>query len=212
MRLFLAHTIIFAFAHLALAAFTQTTCRGNNCIQRNSAGTWCYAPASGATRATTCIGDSADFASVLEVHLAQGRSIAYYNGADNTQYPGGADWSVPESPGVIRLCMSGRSGDGNYQTTCVNAAADNALPQGGPSCVVIRSQVVVTDGCYTPDVIPPLITGSLTPSVVEQVKTATKTVTTVATATVPSSAIVGFEVPLAILTFHFLLSFASFAC
>ena len=97
------------------ARFTQTTCwTGENteCIQQNTRGSWCYVPTSGLTTATTCTGSSADFASVLEAHLAQGLSTAYYSGIDNTLL-GGGDYPIPSNPGVIRLCVSGRSGDEN---------------------------------------------------------------------------------------------------
>lgn len=131
------------------ARFTQTTCwTGENteCNEQNTRGSWCYVPTSGLTIATTCTGTSADFASVLEVHLAQGLSVAYYSGIDNALL-GGGDYPIPSNPGVIRLCMSGRSGDGNPYTLCVNALADNAFGNH-PYCQVIRGQENVTDGCY----------------------------------------------------------------
>ena len=136
------------------ARFTQTTCwTGENteCIQQNTRGSWCYVPTSGLTTATTCTGGSADFASVLEAHLAQGLSTAYYSGIDNTLL-GGGDYPIPSNPGVIRLCVSGRSGDEKPQTLCVNALADNALGNH-PYCQVIRGQENVTDGCYAPVVV-----------------------------------------------------------
>lgn len=130
------------------ARFTQTTCwTGENteCNEQNTRGSWCYVPTSGLTIATTCTGTSADFASVLEVHLAQGLSVAYYSGIDNALL-GGGDYPIPSNPGVIRLCMSGRSGDGNPYTLCVNALADNAFGNH-PYCQVIRGQENVTDVC-----------------------------------------------------------------
>lgn len=133
------------------ARFTQTTCwtgEKTECIQQNTRGSWCYVPTSGLTTATTCTGSSADFASVLEAHLAQGLSVAYYSGIDNALL-GGGDYSIPSNPGVIRLCVSGRSGDENPQTLCVNALADNAFGNH-PYCQVIRGQENVTDGCYAP--------------------------------------------------------------
>ena len=141
------------------ARFTKTTCwTGMNtaCIQQNAAGAWCFIPnVAGGIVATSCTGaDSytdADFATVLEVHLAQGLSVAYYNGIGNSLL-GGADYPIPSNPGVIRLCASGQSGDGNYLTACMNALADNTF--GASSyCDVIRRQKNVTDGCYSPDVV-----------------------------------------------------------
>jgi hypothetical protein len=136
------------------ARFTKTTCwTGQNtaCIQQNVAGAWCYIPnVPDVTVGTSCTGatpfTSADFATVLGVHLAQGLSVAYYNGIDNSLL-GGADYSIPSNPGVIRLCASGQAGDGTHQTVCVNAFADNTFG-GSLFCNVIRSKNNVTDGCY----------------------------------------------------------------
>jgi hypothetical protein len=137
------------------ARFTKTTCwTGQNtpCIQQSAGGAWCYIPnVIPGLGATSCTGVGADFATVLEVHLAQGLSVAYYNGIGNSLL-GGADYSIPSNPGVIRLCLSGQAGDGSYQTVCINALADNtfgAILQ----CVVIRGQNNVTDGCYSPNVV-----------------------------------------------------------
>ena len=139
--------------------FTKTTCwigLNTACIQHNAAGAWCYIPnVAGGIVATSCTGTDSytdtDFATVLEVHLAQGLSVAYYNGIGNS-FLGGADYPIPSNPGVIRLCASGQSGDGNYLTVCMNALADNTF--GATSyCAVIRGQKNVTDGCYPPDVV-----------------------------------------------------------
>ena len=143
------------------ARFTKTTCWNSQktaCIQQNAAGAWCYIPnvADGQV-GTSCTGTSgftgADFATVLDVHLAQGLSVAYYNGIDNSLL-GGADYLIPSDPGVIRLCASGQAGDGSDQTICVNAMDDNTFG-GSPYCNVMRSQKNVTDGCYTPNVVVP---------------------------------------------------------
>lgn len=131
-----------------LGRFTQPTCWYNLCVQQNAAGTWCYIPQSGDTRATTCTGSGADMATVLDVHLRQGLSIAYYNGVGN-EFLGGASYSLPANHGIIRLCVSGRAGDGNYETLCVDASADNVL-SGSPYCQVALPQDNVTDGCYDP--------------------------------------------------------------
>ncbi|KAF9535701.1 hypothetical protein CPB83DRAFT_842183 [Crepidotus variabilis] len=132
------------------ALFTQTTRWGAVSIQRNSQGTFCYVPASATTRDTTCKGSSADLASVLQVHLVQGLSIAYYNGVDNVLL-GGSNYSLPAPANmpIIRLCVSGRAGDGGFETLCVNAAADNQL-SGSPLCQVVLAQQFVSDGCYDP--------------------------------------------------------------
>jgi len=53
---------------------------------------------------------------------------------------------------IIRLCVSGRAGDGlYYETICVNALADNVVyNQDYPYCQVTLAQKEVTDGCYKP--------------------------------------------------------------
>ena len=129
------------------ARFNLETCSGKDCIMQNGEGTWCYFPALGETRATVCDGGDVDFTRVLGVHSRQGLSIAYYNGVDNTLL-GGADWPLPANPGVVRLCVSGATGAGTYQTLCVNAVADNNL-SNSPYCRVAVGQDNVTDGCYT---------------------------------------------------------------
>ena len=153
LRLLAAHYV--APVH---ARFTRTTCwNGQNtaCIQQNAAGAWCYIPdVSPGLVTTSCRGTSnyanPDFATVLEVYLAQGLSVAYYNGIDNSLL-GGADYDIPSNPGVIRLCASGQAGDGSDQTLCANALADNTFD--GRNCQVILGQKNVTDGCYSPNVV-----------------------------------------------------------
>lgn len=81
--------------------------------------------------------------------MAQTLFIAYYYGVDNTSL-GGANYPIPANPGVIRLCASGRSGNGNLQTLCVNAVADNAFANS-PYSHVLRGQNNVSDGCYQPN-------------------------------------------------------------
>ena len=67
------------------ARFTKTTCwegQSTSCIQQNAAGAWCWIPdVLPGLEATSYTGD---FATVLEVHVAQGLSVAYYNGIDNS--------------------------------------------------------------------------------------------------------------------------------
>ena len=126
--------------------FNLETCWGKDCIKQNGEGTWCYFPPAGETRATVCSSGGVDFTTVLGVHRRQGLSIAYYNGVDNTLL-GGADWPLPANPGVVRLCVSGATGAGTYQTLCVNAVADNTL-SNSPYCQVALGQDNVTDGCY----------------------------------------------------------------
>ena len=134
------------------ARFTKTTCwygLSTSCIQQNAGGAWCWIPnVSPQLEATSCTGD---FATVLEVHVAQGLSVAYYNGIDNSLL-GGSNYPIPSNPGVIRLCVSGQSGDRTDYTLCQNAVADNSFG-GDPNCEVIRGQKNVTDGCYSPDVV-----------------------------------------------------------
>lgn len=120
-------------------------------MQKNTNGTWCYLPAANSVRAVACAGAASNFATVMNVHLNQGLSIAYYNGVDNVLL-GGANYSLPVGANmpIIRLCMSGRAGDGLYdETLCVNALSDN-LVYNTPYCQVTLAQKEVTDGCYEP--------------------------------------------------------------
>jgi hypothetical protein len=131
---------------ITLAAFNSPTTYVVDTVQQNSKGVWCYYPQSGETRSTSCGGD---FNAVLGVHLKTTVSIGYY-GPDNTRY-GGAEWSVPvDNTGKVTLCVSGRAGDGTYQTACMFVTADNSLPISG-GCLAAVAQTTVTDGCYVPD-------------------------------------------------------------
>ena len=145
--------LIFSTIRTSCALFSQTTRWYGVSIQKNSQGTFCYLPVANAVRETACKGSSADFASVLDVHLNQGLSIAYYNGVDNAIL-GGSNYSLPAGPNmpIIRLCVSGRAGDGYYrETLCVNAIEDNRLSApNNPSCQVAVAQKFVSDGCYEP--------------------------------------------------------------
>lgn len=138
--------VIFSTLVAVQGRFNLETCWGKDCIKQNGEGTWCYFPPAGETRATVCSSGGVDFTTVLGVHRRQGLSIAYYNGVDNTLL-GGADWPLPANPGVVRLCVSGATGAGTYQTLCVNAVADNTL-SNSPYCQVALGQDNVTDGCY----------------------------------------------------------------
>jgi len=89
---------------------------------------------------------------VMAVHLKQGLSIAYYSGVDNALL-GGADFPFPASGGIVRICMSGKAGDGSFQTFCENIHQDNDIygVTGDPFCIIAVGQDFVTDGCYVPE-------------------------------------------------------------
>ena len=138
------------------AAFTLSTSYGENTVQQNAQKTWCYYPAAGQTRDTSCAGD---FTLVSRVHLNTTISIGYY-APDNTRY-GGAEWPVPlTNPGKVTLCVSGRAQDGTYQTACMFVNADNSLPIGS-GCWIAVAQSTVTDRCYEPGQPAYTITSSL---------------------------------------------------
>ncbi|KAF8803099.1 hypothetical protein BYT27DRAFT_6743459 [Phlegmacium glaucopus] len=146
-------TLLFLSLPLSLVGgrFTQPACVFGACVQQDSTGRWCYIPNPGITAAINCTGGTgadSTMIAVMDVHFQQGLSIAYYNGVDNTLL-GGADFSVPTSDGIIRLCVSGKAGDGSFQTLCDDVAGDNTL-QGAPYCFVALGQAVVSDGCYVP--------------------------------------------------------------
>jgi len=154
---FLLPAIEFKFVH---GRFTTTACYWDNCVQQNTQGRWCYSPdpeMSGT--AITCNGDyrrDVTMAAVVAVHIKQGLSVAYYSGVDNA-FLGGADFPFPASGGIIRLCASGKAGDGSLQTLCSNVHADNVVNvpgSGDPVCIVAVGQTNVTDGCYSPEPTP----------------------------------------------------------
>ena len=136
---------VLLLVQITLGAFTIPTSYVENTVQQNAQHTWCYYPAAGETRDISC---TANFESVLLVHLNTTTAIGYY-APDNTRY-GGADWPVPlTNPGKVTLCVSGRAQDGTYQTACMFVSADNSLPIDG-GCWVAIAQNTVTDGCYVP--------------------------------------------------------------
>ena len=144
--------LVVSILQTSFALFSQTTHWTGLTIQKNSQGAWCFLPwAAYPVRTVACTGSSSDFATVLDVHLNQGLSIAYYNGIDNTLL-GGANYSLPVEANmpIIRLCVSGLAGDGYYyETICTNAVADNVW-ENSPACQVALGQKAVTDGCYDP--------------------------------------------------------------
>jgi hypothetical protein len=163
LNLLIRVALAFSTLQTSFALFSQPTRwpQGTVSVQRNSAGTFCYLPVANAVREVTCRGAASDFGSVLDVHLNQGLSIAHYNGIDNVLL-GGANYSLPVGANmpIIRLCVSGRAGDGYYyETICMNALADNTL--WAPTyCQVAVGQKQVTDGCYEPNVVRTGPTGS----------------------------------------------------
>lgn len=102
-------------------------------------------PWSGITKATTCTGGNG--ISLLCLKPSWRKVYLSHNAVVLITPCLAAGYPIPPNPGGIRLCASGRSGDGNVQTLCVNALDDNSFG-GDPSCPVIKSQTNVTDECY----------------------------------------------------------------
>lgn len=175
--------------YTSIAAFTKPARwpNSNLIIQKNSAGAWCFLPVSGETTALSCKGSQADLQGTLDAHMHQNLSIAYYNAIDNVQR-GGATWSLPTTGEIIRLCASGKGGDGVIQTICLNVAADDTF-YGTPYCEVAIGPRVVSDGCYvdtttTSTFIPPSPPkSSSTTTAATSTSTATLTATSFDTAT-----------------------------
>ena len=155
--------------------FTETSCYGSNCVQQDSQGRWCYVPDSRTSSDGSCNGApgrDASMDAVMAVHLNQGLSIAYYSGVDNSLL-GGADFPFPSSGGIVRLCLSGKAGDGSYQTFCENIHQDNNIAglAGDPYCIIAVGQNFVSDGCYVPKsgvVVVSSITSTILPSTILQ--------------------------------------------
>lgn len=139
------------FAHAALSAFTKTARSGQDYVEPNTAGTWCYYPGTNSKIDVACVGNKAEFAPVIDAHISQGVSISYY-GADH-QRLGGAEYPVKTTAGKVYLCLSGRAGDGTYKTECEISTADNQFGLLS-RCALAVSQKTVTDGCYVSGVAP----------------------------------------------------------
>ena len=134
--------------HVASAAITMPLTSSGDAVQQNSAGTWCYYPKADRNLQTICREASADFQAVVDTHINQTISISYYNAA--LVRVGGAEWLLPASvQEKTYLCLSGRAGDGSYETSCELSRRDNVI-RAFPRCVVAVGQRVVTDGCYVP--------------------------------------------------------------
>lgn len=141
---FFKYFLCFVFIQSTLAGFSIPIAWLDNNIQKDSYGNWCFYPASG-SRAVLCGGD---FTPQFNAHLKQTVSIGYYN-ADGTLL-GGAQWPFQTSIGRVTLCVSGKAGDGTYQTMCSAVYADNS-PGSGSYCQMSTGQDQVTDGCYVPE-------------------------------------------------------------
>lgn len=158
-----------------LAAFNLPTGYYANTVQKNAAGTWCYFPAAGVTRSTTCGGD---FNAILGVHLGTKVAIGYY-APDNTRL-GGPEWSVPvDNAGKVTLCVSGLAQDTTYQTAC-------SLQQIIPYLLV---PVVwwlwhKTDGCYPPQ--RAVVKGSSSTSIPPSTTTSSSTEAQLPTSSLPA--------------------------
>lgn len=150
--------IFFALSPLCHSAFNNQSdprwCWDYNCVEEKSPGKICYYPAGGQAKSTFCSGGSsvnAAFQTVLDTHLNQSLSIAYYSPITNEQL-GGVNYTLTHTltPGTnVTLCLSGQVGKSNeYQTLCEPAEFDNDITLPGPWCYVTVAQHYVSDGCY----------------------------------------------------------------
>lgn len=139
-----------ALAPFAHAAYTKAIQSGDESVEQNALGTFCYYPASGpnANIDTACIGADAEYIPFMNAHLNQTLSIAYYGAS--TMFLGGVDWAVDRTRGKTYICLSGRAADGRYKTLCNEALRDNQSLSVYRSCALAIAQEVVTDGCYVP--------------------------------------------------------------
>ncbi|KAF5332660.1 hypothetical protein D9611_005197 [Ephemerocybe angulata] len=179
---------------VSLASFTSNACwlDTRRCIQRVASGAFCFVPVAKETTTTLCNAASADFQAVLDVHRSQSLSIAYYDGVTNRQL-GGTDWAIPPTPGVYRLCASGRAGNGELQTICTNADKDNVF-NGNPACLVIGGPETVSDGCYDAVQAAPAATTTTT-STTSATSTSSTTTTTTTSSTSSTSTTTTSEEP-----------------
>ena len=157
----LLHLFLLLVPPLYQAAFNNASdprwCWDDNCVLEKSPGTICYYPAGGETNSTSCTGghdQNTAFQAVVNTHLAQGLSIAYYMPVTNERL-GGVNYSVSAAnlaPNTtITLCLSGQLGsDSSWQTLCEPAGFDNDITYPGSYCLLAVGQHYVSDGCYTP--------------------------------------------------------------
>jgi len=134
------------------AAFTEPTSNGQDSIQQNGEGTWCFYPRANFKTDVACTGNDAQFEPVMEVHLSQGVSISYY--APSLERLGGAEYPVKTTQGHVFLCISGRALDGKYVTHCEITWSDNRFGKASAMCGLEIAQEEVTDGCYEPGLKP----------------------------------------------------------
>jgi hypothetical protein len=150
--------LLIATPLLCRSAFNNASdpnwCWSNNCVEEKSPGHICYFPAANQTNATSCSGGhdlDSSYQSVVDIHLAQSLSIAYYMPLTNVKL-GGVNYSLSTlAPNTsITICLSGQVGSGGaYQTLCEPADVDNDITEPGPFCQIAIAQHYVSDGCYT---------------------------------------------------------------
>jgi hypothetical protein len=141
-------TTLLLFIHIAFSAITKPLTSDGDAVEQNVQGTWCYYPKPDSNPQTICRGANADIQAVVDAHLNQTISISYYNAALTRM--GGAEWPFPASTQEkFYLCLSGRAGDGSYETSCERSVADNRI-HDLVRCVVALGQMEVSDGCYVP--------------------------------------------------------------
>jgi len=128
-------------------------CWDYNCVKEESPGKICYYPAGNQTDDTFCSGGysvDSSYETILETHLNQSLSIAYYSPTTGARL-GGVNYSLSSlAPNTnVTLCLSGQVGHANeYQTMCEVAEYDNDITLPGSYCVVSVAQHFVSDGCY----------------------------------------------------------------
>ncbi|PPR03662.1 hypothetical protein CVT24_007776 [Panaeolus cyanescens] len=142
----------------AHAAFNTPIQRGQDWVEQNSAGTWCYYPDALDPKRIdiACVGTKADMATVMQAHFNTTTSINYFS--SSFQRYGGPEWPVDNTLGRVYICLTGRGGDGSYLTSCTITRTDNNYG-GFTACKVEGQQQVVTDGCYEPNLPKPVNPG-----------------------------------------------------
>jgi len=163
-KLFLSALLVIS-PHFCRAAFNNPSdprwCWYNSCV-RNQDGRVCFKPSTeNPIGQTTCNGGYAynpAFQAVMDAHLSQshGHSIAHYDYNTNTLL-GDFNYPIPANT-TVKLCLSGRTNDGGYQTWCMQANRDNDITDTRTFCWVRLGQSFVSDNCYI--AMPPLTPNS----------------------------------------------------
>ena len=135
--------LLLCVLHTVRAAFTTSVCNNGRqyCIQKDTAGSWCFA--STLIIQATASSCGLPYSVALAAHLKQDLSIAYYS--PRGERLGGADYPVPAGT-IVYLCASAELEPGQYHTIVALVPGDNDWYPA--ACHVNLAPSHVSDGCF----------------------------------------------------------------